>query len=275
MLDWNDTRFCFLPFDLFAIEKWDYTTPASEAESKRQWEILAWQYQRLTLFERWSYYKPLVGVVPPAPASQELSERILGSNQTTQERKISESHSCRGHIAPLWLRTCYDPTMATRYGELEWAANPQDFLEDRVLDNEALYAFPDGPDSWRRVLVRMPAFTEFLGACPMDGDGANFQYHSGLDDDEILQQIEAIPDERSREISRISRRVQAVLYLVDREAISAGVIKVLWLDEHGEAVWDNRIQPDGLEELTLQVQDAIRFDEIVDRDGNRGDLLLI
>ncbi|KAL4957813.1 hypothetical protein BDW69DRAFT_180198 [Aspergillus filifer] len=194
-----------------------------------------------------SYYEPLVGLVHP------------------------------GHIAPLWLRTCYDPALATGYEELERAADPGGFLEDRVLDNGALYAFEfaDSPDSWRRILIRIPAFTEFLGARPLDEDGSNFIYHSGLHDDELLEQIEAMPDESLREISRISRRVQAVLYLVDREAITARQIKVLWLDEHGMAVWDNRIEPSGLEDLTLSLQGAVQFDEIVEEAGNRGDLLMI
>ncbi|KAL4760969.1 uncharacterized protein BDW70DRAFT_136545 [Aspergillus foveolatus] len=49
----EDTQFGLLPFDLFGLEKWDYNTPAGEEGSKRQWEQLAWEYQRLTLFQRW------------------------------------------------------------------------------------------------------------------------------------------------------------------------------------------------------------------------------
>ncbi|KAL5333781.1 hypothetical protein BJX70DRAFT_403194 [Aspergillus crustosus] len=70
-------------------------------------------------------------------------------------------------------------------------------------------------------------------------------------------------------------QVRTVLYLVDRELIDAGEIKVLWLDEHGKARWDNRIEPGSLENLTLSLQDAQRLDEMIDGNVSRGSLLLL
>ncbi|KAL4941104.1 hypothetical protein BDV06DRAFT_7902 [Aspergillus oleicola] len=186
----EDSRFGLLPFDLFALEKWDYNAPSSEEESKRQWKHLAWEYQSLTLFQRWPYYKPLVGAVRPAPASKELNERIIGAR-------------------------------------------------------------------------------------PLNEDETNFQYNNGMTNEDILEQIEAVPEATLRELARISMQVQAVLYLVDREAITSGLVKVLWLNEHGEAVWDNCIEPGSLEDLTLALQDANSLDEIADGNRNRGDLLLL
>jgi hypothetical protein len=216
-----------------------------------------------------------VGAVHPAPASKELTKRILGSNQTTQERKISALNFCSGQAAPLWLRTCYDPALATQYEELETTSNVTGYLENQVLDNEALYGFEDGDDSWRRVLVRTPAYTEFIGARPLNEDDTNFQYNNGMTNEGILEQIKAVPEETLRELARISMQVQAVLYLVDREAITSGLVKVLSLHEHGEAVWDNRIEPGSLEDLTLALQDANRLDGFADGNRNCGDLLLL
>ncbi len=216
-----------------------------------------------------------MGAVRPAPASKELTERILGLNQSTQERRISAFNFCSGQAAPLWMRTCYDPTLATKYKALETISDLTGNMENQVLDNEALYAFEDGDDSWRRVLVRIPAFTEFIGARPLNEDETNFQYNNGMTNEDILEQIEAVPEETLRELARISMQVQAVLYLVDREAITSGLVKVLWLNEHGEAVWDNCIEPGSLEDLTLALQDANRLDEIADGNRNRGDLLLL
>ncbi|KAL4806625.1 hypothetical protein BDV18DRAFT_159795 [Aspergillus unguis] len=206
----EDTRFGLLPFDLFALEKWDYNAPSSKDESKRQWEHLAWEYQSFTLFQRWPYYKPLIGAVCvcPAPASKELAERILSLNQTAQERRISADNFCSGWAAPLWLRTCYDPSLAAKYKEMETLSDVIGTMERRVLDNEALYAFEDGDDSWRRVFVRIPAFTKFIGGRPVnedeededddddDDDETNFQYNNGQTNEAILEQTEAEPDER-------------------------------------------------------------------------------
>lgn len=40
----------------------------------------------------------------------------------------------------------------------------------------------------------------------------------------------------------VELRIQAGIYLLDREAIESGFIKVIWL-EHEDCVWDNRLDP--------------------------------
>lgn len=38
---------------IYLQERWNYNTPDTEEESKRQWEELVWKYHDLTLAERW------------------------------------------------------------------------------------------------------------------------------------------------------------------------------------------------------------------------------
>ncbi|KAJ5964225.1 uncharacterized protein N7479_004101 [Penicillium vulpinum] len=108
----KEAEFGRFPFDLFAIEKWDREAESTLEERKRQWEKLAWDYQRLTLIERWPYYKQTWSENTPA-ASQDEAERILGNNQTPAERNMSLG-SCQGGFKRVWLRTCYDPTIAEK-----------------------------------------------------------------------------------------------------------------------------------------------------------------
>lgn len=53
------------------------------------------------------------------------------------------------------------------------------------------------------------------------------------------------------------------MYLLDREAITTGMIKIIWADEHGQSMWDNVAEPDTLEGLSLALGNYLSIPEIV------------
>jgi hypothetical protein len=55
---------------------------------------------------------------------------------------------------------------------------------------------------------------------------------------------------------------QVVVYLLDREAIKTGLIKMLWLDEHGSSAWENRVEPSTIESLTVAFLSATPLSEM-------------
>jgi hypothetical protein len=76
----------------------------------------------------------------------------------------------------------------------------------------------------------------------MDGDRSNIQYRSGQNDEDLVAQAEE-SEEDWRDLVRAQLRIQAGLYLLDREAIESGLIIILWLDEHGNIAWDSQLDP--------------------------------
>lgn len=45
--------------------------------------------------------------------------------------------------------------------------------------------------------------------------------------------------------------------VLDREAIATGKVKVLWVDEHGQRVWDNVIEADNIEYPSLALENYL------------------
>lgn len=188
---------------------------------------------------------------------------MLAPHQTVHERNISLVSSDGWQT--VWLRTCYDPDLASKYEEMK-----------ERLDDPARYDFDDGSkDSWRRVLVCLFGITDFHGIIDMDGDGSNMQYKSGQNDEFMVRQAEEESEEDWRDLARAELRIQAGLYLLDREAIESGLIKILWLDEHGDIGWDHRLDPftSNLDSLTSALLSATSLVELANYDGTRLRLL--
>ncbi len=81
--------------------------------------------------------------------------RVLQPHQTIHERNLS-LHFSGG---PLWLRSCYDPSLEDVYNEVFYdAAEDESIVAPGAhLNNRALYNF--GND-WLRVLDRLPAYCD-------------------------------------------------------------------------------------------------------------------
>ncbi|KAG2412419.1 hypothetical protein HFD88_009976 [Aspergillus terreus] len=261
-----------LPFDIFLSDRWDHNVTG---DSREQWERLVWEWERMTLIERYPYQEHANSECDPPQLSEEIKS-VLATHQTAHERNISLV-SCPGWQT-VWLRTCYDPDLAEKYEKMKWESEvPGTGVagENKVLDDPSRYNFDDGSaDSWRQVLVRVPGITDFRGVFDMDGDGTNIQYISGQDDLEMVVQCEQ-EEEQWRDLGLAQLRIQVGLYLLDREAIESGLIKILWLDEHGQIAWENRLDPFtcSLSRLTGCLLNATHLLELASYDGTRGALI--
>jgi hypothetical protein len=200
---------------------------------------------------------------------------VLATHQTVHERNFSLVSSDGWQT--VWLRACYDPDLASKYEEMKQSSGVPSWgvPEDKILDDPARYNFEDGSeDSWRRVLVRVPGITDFGGIIDMDGDGGNMQYRSGQNSEYLVRHADE-SEEEWRDVIRAQLKFQAGLYLLDREAIESGLIKILWLDEHGNIAWDNRLDPftSDLEGLAGALLGATSLVELTNYDGTRGALI--
>ena len=148
--------------------------------------------------------------------------------QTIQERKV---HPSLGD--PVWLRTCYKPELDEAYEELVDEAELVDgyALTDNpyILDNSSLY---DSGSDWMKILSKIPSLCDFISG-------------SVSEDYDVWDEHEAGEREMS-ELERISCRFYTVVYVVDEEAIKEHLVKIMWLDSHGNCLWDNKMKPDGL-----------------------------
>ncbi|KAL5363783.1 hypothetical protein BJX96DRAFT_122316 [Aspergillus floccosus] len=256
------------PFDIFLSERWDNTT----SNSWEQWERLVWEWQDLTLMERWPYQNRAQSESSPPELSEEI-KHVLATHQTAHERNISLV-SCDGWQT-VWLRTCYDPDLADKYEKMKWESEVPGWgvAENKVLDDPSRYNFDDGSaDCWRRVLVRVPGITDFRGVIDMYGDESSIEYLSGQNVESEIALAQEV-EEQWRELSLVELRIQAGLYLLDREAIEYGMVKILWLDEHGQIAWENRCDPYSLQGLTSALLSATRLVELGPNDGARGGVI--
>ena len=134
-----------------------------------------------------------------------------------------------GRMSAIWLRTCYAPELAANYtalGLLDDFVNPRN-----VLDDEALYGSFAG--DWRQIFIRVPSIPDvqqILG----DPD---------LEADPIPDENWGEPDEEyQRPAHEAQKREKTIMYLLDEEALRERVTKVMWLDAHGNCVWDFKIR---------------------------------
>ncbi|KAI0516869.1 hypothetical protein F5B22DRAFT_646603 [Xylaria bambusicola] len=123
-----------LPFDIFALERWDYSRPVEQ--DQEQWDHLAREWLDLDARGRHPYH-PLTPESREAPATAEQMSRVLVPRQTMKERNLSVVTEM-GHGSPVWLRTCYSPELASVY--TEWC----DSMELDSLDDVGEYYDPPG-----------------------------------------------------------------------------------------------------------------------------------
>ncbi|KAJ6139158.1 hypothetical protein N7471_005644 [Penicillium samsonianum] len=252
-----------LPFDYYVIEHW----PEGIKESPQQWEQLVWKYQELSLIDRFRYHDRarlvLAQINSPDFTSEQI--RILNIHQSIHERNICANQE--GSMQTVWLRTCYDEDLSEKYEDIraEGEIEPE-IGSNRYLDDSNRYAF----DDWRQILVRVPGITDFMG---IDNERGVLKYRSCQNDDEIRAQCEELEDEEDRALALKELEFQVVVYLLDREAIETGLIKMLWLGEHGNSIWENRVHPYTVERLAAAFLGATRLSEMSGEGSGRGSLI--
>ena len=140
-------------------------------------------------------------------------------------------------------------------------------MGDKILDDPTRYAFGE---NWRMVLARMPGITDLWGLSVQDGDGTMLKYRSELDNEGLRTLYELIEDADARLLAFKWVEVQTLLYLVDREAIERGLVKLLWLDENGCSTWENRVAPESMHRLRGELLGATSLEELTHGNATRG-----
>jgi hypothetical protein len=135
---------------------------------------------------------------------------------------------------PVWIRTCYAPDLQGAWEEtLEAAAYLDEVDSILLLDNEDLYG--DYGVGWAKILLRLPLLPDAVPYARSD---------PGLDEGEF--HLNPPDDERFLPIQNASLREKQAVYLIDEEALRNKMVKILFLDIHGHAVWHNTIAPESI-----------------------------
>ncbi|KAJ5148551.1 hypothetical protein N7448_000129 [Penicillium atrosanguineum] len=240
--------------------------PEEDLKEGAQYGALPFDYYVTSYYDRARLV--LAQISSPDFTNEQI--KILSIHQSIQERNICANEE--GSMQTVWLRTCYDKDLSEKYedmkakGEIEAEIGP-----NRYLDDSNRYAFDDGtPDHWRQVLGRLPGITDFMG---IDNERGVLKYRSCQNDDEIRAQCEELEDEEYRALALKELEFQVVVYLLDREAIETGLIKMLWLDEHGNSAWENRVEPSTVEPLAVAFLGATQLSEMSGGSSGRGSLI--
>ncbi|KAJ5786590.1 uncharacterized protein N7503_011802 [Penicillium pulvis] len=261
----DDAKYGRFAFDIYALDHW---THDSSETSQEQWDRLVWKYQELTLIERWPYQCRADCKASTRKVTRKVSDadiqRIFVDNQTMHERNMTIANT--EGLQTVWLRTCYDPRFEAKYQSLFEASGANVTSYIRVLDDSTRYDFDTrDKDFWRQVLIRMPGITDFSGLTDENGDGSDLYYKSGQNDEDLIERAEELSDLALAEL-----QMQAGIYLLDEDSIKSGVIRILWLDEHGNVAWESKFDPltFDLEELANAIsQRPISLVESTDADG--------
>jgi hypothetical protein len=151
-------------------------------------------------------------------------DRVLVPHQTVLERNLAlRINDC------LWLRTCYEPSLAAAYEELTRSILSSADDAHRVLDSEALYGSL-GSDL-AELFLRMPQLPDTVP-------------YYGYPETEDLPFRDGPPDDQSMvPLYNAMVKEKLVIYLLDNEALQRNMLKVRWFNLSSNSVWWNWLSP--------------------------------
>jgi hypothetical protein len=180
-------------------------------------------------------------------------DRVFAIFQTIHERNACVERNVADEH-PVWLRTCYDPALEERYQELRdecEAYEPYSVDDADVFEDASLYAdlpvteVQDISGSDQRVggvqalLLRAPGLTDV----DMFYTVEDAQRAADLDNEDEDDLDELSPEQLAVEL--VSKKAKWLIYVVDEEVLrdDRGLVKIMWMDQHGQCVWENKIEP--------------------------------
>ena len=174
---------------------------------------------------------------PPAGAgflpTQEQIARVLAPYQTIDERNklqylVSHMHK------PLWIRTCYATELQPTWESILAAANSLNGGEVEegavVFDSEDLYR--DCAEDWKTVFLRLPMLSD------------RQHYDNQLEWDLQHGGCEGHDDKAYSALHEAGIKEEQSIYVVDEEALRENLIKLIYVDYHGNVIWHNKIAPE-------------------------------
>ncbi|KAI1090521.1 hypothetical protein F5B19DRAFT_494345 [Rostrohypoxylon terebratum] len=165
--------------------------------------------------------------------------RVLPSMQSIQERNFCARRLTHTSNEPAIVRTYYGPVngedrddafkVLTQNSSLGWCIGKNGIWDDRTLY--------DVGDDWHRVVLRVP------GLGDEEATLGEREYYDG--DGTTLDSIPPSANDRDQLDAWLSgKRLATRFYVVDREAMEQRMIKVFYLDPHGNAVWSHKFKAD-------------------------------
>ncbi|KAM3508962.1 hypothetical protein MY10362_000847 [Beauveria mimosiformis] len=217
-----------IAFDHYALQNWDYHLPREEDAA--QWRRLVMEYLDLSHRNRFPYQNMtttvLIGQTDEVVWSRLTPaniERVLKPFQTIRERNLSRLGR---PYNPIWITACYEESLHQQYCDLERQSEVGGAAvkTEMVLSDPDVYNINGDLDALAaRIVERLPAMF----------DGPN-----------------AIRRGVGQDLVSLHRRMEALVYVADKESVLGRFVKVLWFDGHGQLLLATRLEPEELEGMT-------------------------
>ena len=225
-----------LASDVYLLERWKFFPQLQPIERRN--EIFK-EYLALGVAGRWPYHQAAKS--GESQPTQTQFSSILGPARTVKEREIARVLLC-GQLPPrrVWLRTAYEGSNLleslniTEIGDI----TGQDNSDALVLHDRERYSY--GP-RWQQILHCIPELVDsYLGPRAPDRHQARVQDAKA----EIQSELENEEDEEAR--AEIRERVRhawvtGCFWVQDGVAAETGEALLVWVDEFGRVVRQNRI----------------------------------
>jgi hypothetical protein len=132
-------------------------------------------------------------------------------------------------------------------------------VNDRhILDDKTLYSHLS--NDWRQIFFRIPSIPDVVHLL---GDP---DLEEGNLPDDLYDEPE---EEYQRPIHEAEKVERTLVYLLDEEAVRERVFEIMWLDVHGNCVWDFKICD--ICEFQGPLQSGLFLHEIVESYGFTGE----
>lgn len=133
-----------------------------------------------------------------------------------------------------------------------------------VLDDEADYG--NLGESWTRVFLRNPSLVESL---PFDDDDKRIY------DEDMAERIRSLPTEEARKpIAKASMEERLVMYLFDEQGMRDEIVKLMFVDTHGEQLWWFTLKAEYLDNFNALYARGGMLSRIMENLGGDDDPLL-
>jgi hypothetical protein len=137
---------------------------------------------------------------------------------------------------PVWIRTCYAVELDAAYRDM-FEFGQTDFGPEIVLDNESLYG--QFRQDWAKVFLRLPQLPDTIV----------YYNDERPENDETQLAISPPNNEAQLLLYNAVMKCKSVHYLFDEEALQEKLVKVHFLDIHGQSVWYNKIRPEQIQDF--------------------------
>lgn len=162
---------------------------------------------------------------------------MLKPFQSIRERNLSQ---LGGPEDPIWITACYEDSLHQKYCDLERKSEVggTGVKTEMVLSDADTYNINgDIKALAARIVERLPGLFD-----------RNAALRRGVGED----------------LASLSKRMEALVYVADKECVVGEFVKVLWFDGHGKLLLASRLEPEELEGMTAMFSDGYTMADALD-----------